>query len=143
MGAEFCFTTGNLLLKEAVPSHLIGAALGVGNTAVGVGAAIGPILGSSLFAFSLSLHKGSFGGASGFMSSVGSTCAQGKLCFIVLELLVVANLLCSTTFPAWPWGQEQKQEQAHPKANQVAAEPSETMSETMPLCGVEGGGGGD
>jgi hypothetical protein len=119
MGAEFCFTTGNLLLKEAVPRRFVGAALGLGNTAVNVGAALGPILGASLYAFSLSLHGHVFG--------------RGKLCFVVLELLVAANLVCSTAFPRWPWDGDSSK--SCPKPNQVVADAS--GEETQPLFGGE------
>ena len=86
MGWEFCFTSANLMIKNTVAPQHIGRAMGMGNTAVACGIAVGPVLGASLFALSVAPDFG------------GGPLSEGRLFFLVVELLLLANIACT-----WRW----------------------------------------
>eukprot|EP00937_MAST-01D_sp_MAST-1D-sp2_P001877 g1877.t1 len=85
MGWEFCFTSANLMVKNAVPGHRIGLAMGLGTTAVAAGQGLGPVPAASLFAVSSA--------ASGRLAGGGwpAWLRAGRLFFIVCEMLLVVN----------------------------------------------------
>lgn len=119
-GAEFCFTTGNILLKNSVPEHLTGTALGIGNSVVGIGIALGPIIGAASFAAALSLPPGAV------------LVNQGKLFFWVLALLMLLNLILNAMLlpNAKRGGISPKEEEQEEEGNKGAKERSKQDKNT-------------
>ena len=86
MGWEFCFTTCNIMVKNAVPPENIGLALALGDTAVTLGQGVGPVPSASLFALST---QATLDGSS---SSLPIWLRSGRLFFVLVQLLLLANL---------------------------------------------------
>lgn len=75
------------MIKNAAPPELAGAAFGTGSSIGLIGMAVGPIWGGSLFAYSSSPDAG--------LGILG----QGRLFFIVLSSLALANASLAFTLP--------------------------------------------
>eukprot|EP00936_MAST-01D_sp_MAST-1D-sp1_P000443 g443.t1 len=85
MGWEFCFTTCNIMAKNAVPPENIGLALALGDTAVTLGQGVGPVPSASLFALSTQATL------DGNSSSLPIWLRSGRLFFVLVQLLLLAN----------------------------------------------------
>jgi len=81
LAVESCFANLGLLLIESVPSHVLGTAQGIGGSAPGLGFALGPLVGPSLFAW----------------SSAPNMAFPGALPFIFLALLTIVCALLSNS----------------------------------------------
>jgi len=86
LGAQFGFSSGIILIKTAVPSELIGTAIGLGFSGLNLGILIGPLIGSSVFAISYSLP-------------VSNLMAEGRAAFLMI--LVFCSLVIAVCYCTW------------------------------------------
>ena len=80
------------MFKNVATPGLVGAALGAGSSIGVLGMALGPIWGGSLFAYSSDPDT-----ALGVLG-------RGRLFFVVLSALALANSRLASSLPAWPEG---------------------------------------
>ncbi|KAK7239135.1 major facilitator protein [Aureococcus anophagefferens] len=91
LATEVSFTSLNLMLKRSAPPNLVGAAIGAGSSLGMLGLAFGPVFGGSLFAAS-----------SDPAARLPPALAQGRLFFLAISLVALANAGLVANLPSWP-----------------------------------------
>ncbi|KAH8058977.1 major facilitator superfamily-like protein [Aureococcus anophagefferens] len=79
------------MLKRSAPPNLVGAAIGAGSSLGMLGLAFGPVFGGSLFAAS-----------SDPAARLPPALAQGRLFFLAISLVALANAGLVANLPSWP-----------------------------------------
>lgn len=80
------------MITASVPKKYCGLGLGISQSVVNVGYAMGPILGGVLFSYFASIP------------SIPYPFDNGLLYFVLVEILLFVTFNTTSVLPAWPWG---------------------------------------